>query len=432
MAQSSEPVSGAKPARPKAFSCPQCGGTITLRAVGHTVTVACQNCGSLVDANDERHQLIEKAAQEIVTPYIPLGSRGQIGDGLYEVIGYLQKREGAYGWEEYLLFNPYIGFRWLVQIDGHWNFVRTIFDKVAASHKDNTIEYQGRTFRCFNRGNTEVSYVLGEFYWRVRVGDRALGVDFVDAPYMLSAEASEGEISWSLGEYVPRSVVAGAFGVDLPLASGIGANQPSGVERWMSSINKIGAIAAFALLIVQIAIATFAHNEIVLRTTIPSSWVKANKPVSLGPIHLSDGYDSIYARTTAPVSNNWVEVEYSLVNKQNNESYEFLQSIEYYFGTDSDGRWSEGSQDADGFLSTVPGGDYDLIAEIATGDKAMANPIGVTLERGRVSWQTFLIALGLIGFLPLCLCARHFLFENSRWSNSDYTMFGSVREDDDD
>ncbi|MDB5721169.1 MAG: hypothetical protein JWP15_1787, partial [Alphaproteobacteria bacterium] len=38
----------------KALTCPACGGTVTLRAAGYTVTVACEYCGSILDvANPE-------------------------------------------------------------------------------------------------------------------------------------------------------------------------------------------------------------------------------------------------------------------------------------------------------------------------------------------------------------------------------------------
>ena len=31
-----------------------------------------------------------------------------------------------YFWSEYLLYNPQIGFRWLVNSDNHWNYVQAV------------------------------------------------------------------------------------------------------------------------------------------------------------------------------------------------------------------------------------------------------------------------------------------------------------------
>ena len=43
------------------------------------------------------------------------------------MIGFQQRSTQSggetYSWREYLLFNPYKGFRYLTEFDGHWNFV---------------------------------------------------------------------------------------------------------------------------------------------------------------------------------------------------------------------------------------------------------------------------------------------------------------------
>ena len=31
-----------------------------------------------------------------------------------------------YYWQEYLLYNPAVGFRWLVESDGHWSYVSAV------------------------------------------------------------------------------------------------------------------------------------------------------------------------------------------------------------------------------------------------------------------------------------------------------------------
>src|SRR3978361_771183 len=55
----------AAPAAPavRALTCPSCGGTVTLRAAGYTVTVACEYCGSILDVTNPEVRLITEDRQ---------------------------------------------------------------------------------------------------------------------------------------------------------------------------------------------------------------------------------------------------------------------------------------------------------------------------------------------------------------------------------
>ncbi len=58
------------------------------------------------------------------------GTRGKWAGITWEVIGFQTRgyeEDGVfYEWEEYLLFNPYKGFRYLTNYEGHWNFVTPV------------------------------------------------------------------------------------------------------------------------------------------------------------------------------------------------------------------------------------------------------------------------------------------------------------------
>jgi hypothetical protein len=58
-----------------------------------------------------------------------------------------------------------------------------------------------------------VTYVLGEFYWRVRRGETARVDDYEAQDKRLSREASAGEVTWSQGRTLSAAEVADAFAI---------------------------------------------------------------------------------------------------------------------------------------------------------------------------------------------------------------------------
>src|SRR6266403_1774966 len=115
---------------PKAvgLNCPGCGNAMTLRTFSNAVNVVCPSCGSVLDATDPKLQILQEASQkQHPTLLIPLGKRGKWKGTTYEVVG-CQRRSiivGAdtYSWFEYLLFNPFAGYRYFTEYEGHWNDV---------------------------------------------------------------------------------------------------------------------------------------------------------------------------------------------------------------------------------------------------------------------------------------------------------------------
>src|SRR5262249_52154617 len=115
----------------RSLSCPNCGAPVELRGFAHTLTAVCPNCLSVLDASNPELQVLQEfKGKERVKPKIPLGSRGALGGTTYEVIGFQERTvqsDGDYfSWDEYLLFNPYKGFRYVTEYCGHWNFVRVL------------------------------------------------------------------------------------------------------------------------------------------------------------------------------------------------------------------------------------------------------------------------------------------------------------------
>src|SRR5204863_7197700 len=133
-----------------------------------------------------------------------------------------------YSWHEYLLFNPYKGYRYLTEYNGHWNDVSPM--KSPPTVAGSSVTYLGQHYKHFQTAAAKTTFVLGEFPWQVRVGETAEATDYVHPPMVISSETTEDkEVTWSIGEYTPGEDSWTAFGLEgePPRATGIYANEPS-------------------------------------------------------------------------------------------------------------------------------------------------------------------------------------------------------------
>jgi len=91
--------------------------------------VVCPQCLTVLDASTGILQMVAHIQEnQRCNPKIPLGTRGKMGGVTWETIGFqtrtVRDDDGSsYSWDEYPLFNPYHGFRYLTEYEGHWNFV---------------------------------------------------------------------------------------------------------------------------------------------------------------------------------------------------------------------------------------------------------------------------------------------------------------------
>lgn len=231
----------------QAFQCGNCGGFVSIRAVGRSLCAICGRCGSAIDPNDPNHKILStaKSAQKF-QPIIPLGTRGKLKGTDYEVVGFIVRsdRTGVYTWEEYLLYNPMKGFSWLVQNQGSWSFVKMI--KSEPTRNGTGLSFENRNYRLFLSDQAIVIYVYGEFYWQVRVGETVSTVDYICPPFMLSSERSHDESIWSQGEYLNLNEIEATFSsskLSLPHKTGAAPHEVNPYKAKIESYVAIGIVA---------------------------------------------------------------------------------------------------------------------------------------------------------------------------------------------
>ena len=224
----------------RSLACPNCAAPLEVK-LATTQSLSCRQCLSVVDisagvgAELQSYQQ-NNAGAAGAEPLLPLGRSGRLALGgpetPWQVVGYQERcdiptdsEDETSFWREYLLFNTLSGFVFLVDTSDGWSWVKPLTG--APEVRGDTANWQGKSFRKRWSYTAKVSWVLGEFFWRVRRDERALVTDFEGsggaAAARLSREQTGNEVIWSLGETIDASTVADAFG--------IGAEQRLALQR---------------------------------------------------------------------------------------------------------------------------------------------------------------------------------------------------------
>jgi uncharacterized Zn finger protein (UPF0148 family) len=433
------------------LSCPHCGGPLELRAPDRTERVACPNCGSLLDVASGRLELMQALKPPKVQPLIPIGATGELFGMKLMAIGFMQRSvefEGVrYYWEEYLLYNPQVGFRWLVRSDDNWSFVESVpageVEENASRppKKGDTARFRGERYKLYQHATARVELVLGEFYWKVTVGELGRATDYIHPPRMLSKEDSvvtkepkkgsgrspksikTGEVNWSLGTYLSPKQVEKAFGVKgIPRPSKVGWNQPFPYKK----VYKYWLWLAAAVILLGVIFQATGARRVVLEQAYQ---LESRKSAEETQVLFIEGLElksrqNIKIALSADVDNSWVYVEGDVIDEVTGDVQPFSVPVEYYHGVESGESWAEGSKQESVHLSAVTGGTYLLRLEAQWEKWQQPLTLNVRIEQGVPRLLHMLLALLVISIIPLIVAIKHLSFEKRRWEDSDFTPFG--------
>jgi hypothetical protein len=416
-------VSGTSAVR--GFNCVNCGAAVELRALQHTVAVACTSCGAILDPRDPNLVILQEAAlRQRYSPTIPLGTRGTWHDHPFEVVGF-QRRfitvdDERYGWDEYVLFNPYYGFRYLSDYRGHWNDIRVVRSVPAYGRgaKRPTVTFRNTTFRHFQSATATTEYVLGEFPWRVRVNDSVETSDFIAPPQLLSLEATGDEKTWSLGEYVPGKQIWDAFRLpgEPPEPYGVFANQPSPYAK------RKGVWPVFALLAALLLLLFIGREMVAARERVFSQAYNFRGPASGEAAFVSEPFavtspGTLQIDISAGVENSWLYLDLALINLDTGTALNVSRELGYYSGVEDGESWSEGSRTTSIRLPTVPAGQYYLRIDP---ESPAATRYAISVRRDVPMVVPYGIVFLLLLVPPILMTIRPMNFEYKRWQESDY------------
>lgn len=409
--------------------CPNCGGPLTISAPDKTERVTCPNCDSLLDVNQGNLSYLKSLTPPPNQPgfVAPVGAEGTFPDGnKYKIIGAMVRSvtiDGeTYYWHEYLLYNPIIGFRWLVHSDNHWNFVEPVntadVENPQYYSAGAKVKYGGKSFKIFQDAMAVVEYVRGEFYWRVEQGETVRAVDYINPPQMLSLEMTSNEMNWSLGTYMTNDQIEKIFGVtNLPRPWGVAPNQPF-PGRWYYTWGFVPVLALLGLAIVLLPLRGNTRSVLSENIQLPPLQNATTPQAAFSKPFEITANNNVHISANAPVSNAWADLEVDLINEQSQEVESVNIPIEFYSGVEDGESWSEGGQDQDATLSSLPAGKYTLKVEGTWQNWQQAMPVTVKVEQGYNRGVNFCSAFVILLIMPVLGLFRKWSFESSRWKDS--------------
>ncbi len=419
----------------KSFNCPSCGATLNITAVGRTISVVCKSCRATLDATDPNFAILEhNAKMRTVKPAIPVGTRGTLGGKMWECIGFMQRGDSyGYRWHEYLLYNPYHGYRWLFEFDGHWTWFKRSYDLPDLSGTD--VKYKGMSYKLFTKGSSEVFYVEGEFYWRVKAGDKSNVKDFVAPPYTISYEKSHDEEIWTHGQYLEPDRIKTAFKLKdnfFPEPVGIAPNQPSPHKQQAKEAFKYFFFAAVFIIGVHLFRSAtalqkevFRMNEVrVFPTRYGERKTLDDKVLRTETFEILKKKSNLQMQASANVNNSWIWIDPLLVNEETGKGIPMPVEVSYYYGYSGGERWSEGGHNKSRVIQNVPPGRYYLSIKTQVGGNVSRDVnYQLRLVQDVPVFSNLVISLILLLIYPIFKLMRRQSFEVQRWSTSDYSPY---------
>lgn len=410
------------------LTCPSCSGKLRYAVPGQTQYIGCL-CGTLSSVRGDELRAVKKYKMQ-KKPGIPIGSRGKLNNILYEVVGYIygKEKDYKYYWNEYVLFNPLHGYAFLVEFDGHWNYIVQT-DEYPRDSTAREFSAGGRDYKLYHKYQSQTISITGEIFWDITTDRFPTVLEYISPPFSLIREETPDEQAWLLAEYKEPAEIKAAFSVrrQMPPREGIGANQRMKFPMPAMDLIKVSGMFAAVIFIIQLFFSFLVPERKILNKTylIPAATadnkISISDDIELGNSATGVGNLEFYLRS--PVMNTWLEMEVNLVNVLTGEEFNFEQGVEYYAGVSGGESWTEGSTSSSRVLSSIPDGNYHVNIFLYTERNAYKSPpdtFSLQVYRDVPMWGNFFWLLIPLLIFPGIQYLREYLFESQRWMNSDY------------
>ena len=218
----------------RTLQCPSCGAALVVK-LATTQSIVCTQCKSVIDldvaaagrrrrrrsritrrrtAASRRSRSAASARSRSAAPRRCRGRSSATSSAARSPQG---DDDEQIFWREYLLYHRSEGFAFLVDAEDGWSWTAPITG--APQSFGESVKHDGVLYRKLYDYVGKVTYVLGEFYWRLARDERTANSDYVGtgaaSSKRLNREQTEGdgtaEVVWSAGETLAADAVVNAF-----------------------------------------------------------------------------------------------------------------------------------------------------------------------------------------------------------------------------
>lgn len=437
--------------------CPNCNGALSLQAPDAAKRVGCPYCGALVNVAYGKLAFLKLLEKPPFPPRIPLGARGTLADPTvpgakpveWTCLAFLIRscivENVRYPWEEYLLWNAEAGFRWAMNSNGWWTWLRPIpAGDVSLLFRYAT--WHGQSFRQYQEVFASTDYVVGECYWTVSVGEVAKASEFIHPPFSINIDQTANEATFTHGVLMDGATLYQAFGVkETP-------PKPQGIASAQVNINKEkgkaawtwGGVWALVMLVLVILFSVIGNRDGYFSAafSIPHGVASGapelqrfSEPFTIG------ARVPLEVRVEAPgLSNNWLGVSVDLVKEDTGEVVSVYAEPSYYYGVSDGESWSEGSRSVSRGTDLVEPGSWVLrVTPTFDAGRPTDYKVSVRADEGPGVLFPVLVFLLLL-LVPLQYTIRGASMETSRWNEAVFQTavnvstfpFATSNDDDDD
>ncbi len=428
-----------------AINCPACGGPIELHGFGAVEQVNCPYCGSeLAPEESGELELLQAAQRARRESALPLHARGTFpndngGSDEFELIGIMWREcrvDGVvYPWQEFLLYNPYVGYRYLMftMTDGSWAIGQTLdgAPRLETGFGHRKVTFAKDKFKHFQTSVAIVSYVEGEFPWQVKVGDQAVAHDFINPPFSMSIEEAateEGQdVNFTKMRHIDGADVWKAFKLrgSPPRTSGVAMIQPNPYKKGRAITWILLALMLVAWLVASIMYVDGRTNKVIFAETNKEVTETFSQEVEIGKKGKMTTLE--FDLRASGLSNAWAYAEVMLISQESENAIGFGATAEEWHGVSGGESWREGDQSPSVTVGKVPGGKYLLQITPSAGQQGAAADtppanlkLSYSLKENVVLGRYILLPFLIIFGFPIFFWLLGRVYEGRRWANSDY------------
>jgi ribosomal protein S27E len=435
----------------KQAKCPTCNGPLELKAPDATKRVACPFCGALHEVTGGQLAFLQQLEKPPYEPIIKLGTSGTIDEmALFSGTGSLRPPSASlstaqklktswtciaflirsctvngtrYPWDEYLLWNKEEGFRWVMNSNGHFTWLKPVgAGEVELPYGG--ASFRGTSYKVFQSVFAQTDYVAGECYWAVSVGETARATEYVAPPHSINCDQTENEVTFTHGVMFDSALLQTAFKLkNKPQpAKGIASASPNvfskkAKEAWVwTGIWAAALICLFTLFSVMGNTDIFLEERFSALPTDVSGSPEAQRFSK--PFDVSANVPLEVTVTAHGLYNSWLGLSVDLVNETTGEVIAVYAEPSRYSGTEDGESWSEGSDTEHKQTASVDKGRYVLRA---TPSFEGGHPVDYTVKvqgDDSVGFCCPFFMLLLLLVVPIYYTIRSTGFETSRWNES--------------